>query len=832
MIGNRRRTDAAVGPLQQLEDRLAPAGLLVAGAPAGLPEVRVLDASSGAEIGRFLAFDPGMRQGVRVAVGDINGDGADEIAVGAGAGRGRVRVVDGATFAPVDGPLGDFLPFGPDYRGGVHLAIGDVDRDGRADLIVGADGAGRSLGSLETRVFSGADGRLIGAFRAPGGARESPFLRGGVRVAAGDLDRDGRAEVVTATGRGFRQELAVTGLAGGAPSLLGRQTLTVPRPFSQAFVAAADADLDRRAEVFVSRPGRVDVFTLAAPGRLDVLSTESVPGARLRAPVGLVDLTGGGFLADPVLGGPGGRLLAIDALTRTPRPPLLTVPTGPRVGAFVAGTPRPAFDPAVTPFGAEVSYVDRLGQFDPADGTFKPVGDPGTFANKNVYVVAHGWAPGWRDAVDRYAADNPGGYLKWWQTTDPNLPDRPSGQAAASAWMFGPTANTDGFVVSPVGFASAITGADPDAVVIAYSWIDQSATAGGFTEPLNAYQSEAFTYLNGLKMAGAVEAALGLGLAGGADPGRLHVLGHSHGSKVATVAAARLAADGYAPAQLSTLDSPEDGLTVIGDSANFNWFYMPALAPGRSPGDVFVDNYVSEFGIPVNVFPGLSEVVDVTLNPDPVFGALGIGEGHSYAAAWYAGSGLQLSENPSAPGLGWSPLIGPGRPVTLGAAYEQPWSSPPRADQQFVLSVSQSGPPTRPTRGPEFSAFGLSDVTTTGSASLAGGVVSLATAAGSPAASLVASASIENLNDGLVFDLTFSGGGPDDLLSIALNGDAYFFLTGDLAGPTTRTVALNYHTIVDVFGETITFSLTSSGTSDGASVSISDPRQFRIENLG
>src|SRR4051812_9619522 len=82
----------------RLEDRCTPAPLtaLAVGADAGGgPNVKVFNRDGTLRF-NFLAFDPGFVGGVRVAQGDVNGDGTADIFVGAGPGGApHVKVFDG-----------------------------------------------------------------------------------------------------------------------------------------------------------------------------------------------------------------------------------------------------------------------------------------------------------------------------------------------------------------------------------------------------------------------------------------------------------------------------------------------------------------------------------------------------------------------------------------------------------------------------------------------------------------------------------------------------------------------------------------------------------------
>jgi hypothetical protein len=152
--------------------------------------------------------DPAFRGGIRPAVGDVNGDGFGDLVVTAGAGGGpRVAVWDGATLAGAPARLvPDFFAFEATLRDGAYLAVGDVDRDGLADLIAGAGpgGAPRVVTFLSADLFAGRREPAI-SFMA-GDAAD----RGGVPVAAADVDGDGRAEVVSGAGVGSYPRVRLT----------------------------------------------------------------------------------------------------------------------------------------------------------------------------------------------------------------------------------------------------------------------------------------------------------------------------------------------------------------------------------------------------------------------------------------------------------------------------------------------------------------------------------------------------------------------------------------------------------------------------------------------
>jgi hypothetical protein len=163
----------------------------------GGPRVQVFHDLKGGVASDFFAYDANFRGGVRVAVADLNGDGFPEIITAPGKGMApRVRVFDGRDL----NLTAEFMAFEPTFQGGVFVAASDLTKDGRALVAVGADAGG----GPHVRVFDVVQGKEVASF--------FPYAKsftGGVRVALGDVDGDGTPDLVTAPGPGMVAQVRV-----------------------------------------------------------------------------------------------------------------------------------------------------------------------------------------------------------------------------------------------------------------------------------------------------------------------------------------------------------------------------------------------------------------------------------------------------------------------------------------------------------------------------------------------------------------------------------------------------------------------------------------------
>ena len=178
--------------------------LITAAGPGGLPAVTVYDGKSGTLVGDFLAFEGTFTGGLFVDAADLDGDGRAEVVVTPDQGGGPRVVIFSVAPGGAVSPRASFFGFDDaNFRGGARVAAGDVNKDGTPDLVVAAGflGGPRVAVIDGTTAFRPAQVKLVGDFFAFSGS-DAQTLRNGVYVAAGDVNGDGFADLVFGGGPG------------------------------------------------------------------------------------------------------------------------------------------------------------------------------------------------------------------------------------------------------------------------------------------------------------------------------------------------------------------------------------------------------------------------------------------------------------------------------------------------------------------------------------------------------------------------------------------------------------------------------------------------------
>ncbi|MBI4257293.1 S8 family serine peptidase [Candidatus Uhrbacteria bacterium] len=208
---------------------------IVTGAgPSGGSQVRIFDLDGNVER-QFFALDEGDRNGIFVATGDVNGDGVDEILVTTDqGGTGQVRI-----FNQYGHLKGAIFPFGR-TTSPVRVTVANVDADTQEEIIstLGWDGDGKII------IHDGT-GRYVNSFTALGGVTAQS-------IGHADIDGDGIEEVIVVAGSGHVPKVHVYNQKG----VLLKSFFAFPFEFREGVeIVAGDIDRNGSFEIYVTASG-------------------------------------------------------------------------------------------------------------------------------------------------------------------------------------------------------------------------------------------------------------------------------------------------------------------------------------------------------------------------------------------------------------------------------------------------------------------------------------------------------------------------------------------------------------------------------------------------
>jgi len=198
--------------------------------------------------------------GANVAVGDIDGDGVAEVIVGAGDGPSNPATV--RIYRADRSMVSEFTPFGTLH--GVRVAAADLNGDGSAEIIVSPAGGSENAGKVAVYTYDATQKKMVATgieFKA-----YSNYTYGS-NIAIADIDGTGKPVIVTAPGFGRQNRAMVRLWTVDTTPAVGSWTATLLRDISLggsygATVAAGDVDGDGRDEVIIGTSGDHGMVTV------------------------------------------------------------------------------------------------------------------------------------------------------------------------------------------------------------------------------------------------------------------------------------------------------------------------------------------------------------------------------------------------------------------------------------------------------------------------------------------------------------------------------------------------------------------------------------------
>jgi hypothetical protein len=216
-----------------------------------LPVFQVQLASTGTSAS-LLPYGPTYFGGVSVATGDLNGDGIEEIVTGPERNYAPwVRIFDQA-----GNMLHQFLAYSSSFKGGVDVAVGDINGDGKLDIATSMLSGGSQVKTFKNVIPVGAASFPKTSFAAH--SNFYPFgskFKGGAVVELADMGKpvtvsgvkkldskqlDKKAEVVVANQAGMRSTVKAYTYFGTSTTATSVRNFL---PFTSTFKGGVSLDL-------------------------------------------------------------------------------------------------------------------------------------------------------------------------------------------------------------------------------------------------------------------------------------------------------------------------------------------------------------------------------------------------------------------------------------------------------------------------------------------------------------------------------------------------------------------------------------------------------------
>jgi len=216
--------------------------IITAPQAGGGPEIRIFDIEGQVINNGWFAFSDSFRGGVNLAAGDVNGDQIPElITTQANQGQAWVKVYSLAKKEPKI--ISEFLAYPDFFEGGAYVTAGDINHDGKDEIITGA-GYG---GGPQVRIFN-AHGKNLGLDFFP----FPEDYHGGVTVAAGDLNNNGLAEIVV--GQAYAAQAWVKVYQADAKTIISEFKAFPDAALYGVSLSVANTDKNKKSEIIAS-PG-------------------------------------------------------------------------------------------------------------------------------------------------------------------------------------------------------------------------------------------------------------------------------------------------------------------------------------------------------------------------------------------------------------------------------------------------------------------------------------------------------------------------------------------------------------------------------------------------